>query len=509
MRKVFTPVRVGLLVIASSVALFVFLTFVRKGGLSSKQAMTVFAIFHDASGLSQRSRVQVAGITVGEVLGIELQKGLAKITLRIRRDVQLRQDAGITKRSESLLGDYLLDIYPGSENAPLMEDGGEIKKVIDTQGMEAVFNSLGKITADIQAVTKSLRESLTGEGGEGSMGKIVQNLVKVSETVEKMISESTAKLDLILDNVEAATGDVRMITSSQEQRVALIVENVAKVTSDARDVTASIKQIIGSQEGDLKGTVASLRETIGRLDKSLSNIEEVTEKVKSGHGVVGTLLSDERAGQRLAETIDDASDFISRLTRLQVEVGLRSEYLVSQGASKNALGFRLIPKPDKYYLIEFIADPRGAVEIQTVQRNPPDTGQPVTQQLRITRDTLKLSAQFAKRYYFTTLRFGIIESTGGVGADFHFLEDALTLKLDAFNFSVPELRWPRLRASIRVQAFQHIFATAGIDDIFNRQVRESATNRLIAGRDVYFGGGIFFTDDDLKAVLTAAPSIRP
>jgi phospholipid/cholesterol/gamma-HCH transport system substrate-binding protein len=149
------------------------------------------------------------------------------------------------------------------------------------------------------------------------------------------------------------------------------------------------------------------------------------------------------------------------------------------------------------------------VEIQTVQRNPPDTGQPVTQQLRITRDTLKLSAQFAKRYYFTTLRFGIIESTGGVGADFHFLEDALTLKLDAFNFSVPELRWPRLRAGLRVQAFQHIFATAGIDDILNRQVRESATNRLIAGRDVYFGGGIFFTDDDLKAVLTAAPSIRP
>jgi phospholipid/cholesterol/gamma-HCH transport system substrate-binding protein len=81
--------------------------------------------------------------------------------------------------------------------------------------------------------------------------------------------------------------------------------------------------------------------------------------------------------------------------------------------------------------------------------------------------------------------------------------------LDAFNFSVPELRWPRLRASLRVQAFQHIFATVGIDDIFNRQVRESATNRLIAGRDVYFGGGIFFTDDDLKAVLTAAPSIRP
>ena len=182
---------------------------------------------------------------------------------------------------------------------------------------------------------------------------------------------------------------------------------------------------------------------------------------------------------------------------------------MAQGASKNTLSFRLIPKPDKYYLLEFVDDPRGSVDYQIVQRNPPDVGQVVTQEQRITRSTLKISAEFAKRYYFTTLRLGVIESTGGVGADFHFLEDALTLKLDMFNFSVQELRYPRLRAGLRVQAFQHIFATAGVDDIFNKQVRDVATNRLIAGRDFFFGGGIYFTDDDLKAVLTAAPAIRP
>src|SRR5260370_41747428 len=120
------------------------------------------------------------------------------MNMRIRREVKLKEDAGVPKRSESLLGDYLLDIVPGSESAPLLEDGGEIKKVIDTQGMEMVFNSLGKITGDIEAVTKSLRESLTGEGGEGSMGKIGQNLVKGSAAVDEKIRESTTKLDLIL-----------------------------------------------------------------------------------------------------------------------------------------------------------------------------------------------------------------------------------------------------------------------------------------------------------------------
>jgi len=509
MRKFFTPLRVGLLVVAAGVTLFLFLTFVRRGGLSAGRAMDVYALFHDATGLSKRSRVQIAGIVVGEISDIVLQGGLARVELRVRKDAALKEDAAITKRAESLLGDYMLDIYPGTPESPLLKEGGEIKKVVDTQGMEMVFNSLGKITGDIQAVTAALRETLTGEQGQASLQRVVQNAVQLSNSVDAMVRDSTARLEVILRNIEGASGDVRTITHGQEERVAQIVENVAQITRDIRDVSASIKQVIGSREEDLKGSVGSVRETLDRLDRSAANLEEITDKVKTGHGLAGKLLTDEQTGQKISESLEDLSDFVTRITRLKLEVSLHSEYLLSQGASKNTLAFRLIPKPDKYYLIEFIDDPRGSVEYQIVQRNPPDVGQAATQEQRITRNTVKISAEFAKRYYFTTLRFGIIESTGGVGADFHFLEDALTLKLDAFNFSIQELRYPRVRAALRVQAFQHIFATAGVDDIFNKQVRDTATNRLIAGRDFFVGGGIYFTDDDLKAVIPLAPQIRP
>ncbi len=205
-----------------------------------------------------------------------------------------------------------------------------------------------------------------------------------------MVRESTARLEVILRNVEEASGDVRRITGGQEDRVAQIVENVAQITRDIRDVSASIKQVVGSREEELKGSVGSVRETLDRLDRSAANLEEITNKVKSGQGVAGTLLTDERAGQKLSESIEDISNFVQRLARLQVEVGVRSDYLFAQGASKNTLSFRLIPKPDKYYLLEFVDDPRGSVDYQIVQRNPPDVGQVVTQEQRITRNTLKI-----------------------------------------------------------------------------------------------------------------------
>jgi phospholipid/cholesterol/gamma-HCH transport system substrate-binding protein len=504
-KKLVTPFRVGLLVLVAGGFLFGFILFTRKGGLSKDESIQVYAYFRDASGLGAKSRIQIAGIPVGEVEDVKLEGTRARVTVRVRRDVALHQDAALIKRSESLLGDYLLDLNPGSEVSPPMEEGGEIRKVVDVQGMEAVFASLSQITSDIQQVTAALRDVLGGDKGAGSLERIIASLVRVSESVDLTVRSSAERLDAILRNFEGVSADVRGITADNEESVGHIVHNIEVITRDTRQVLSTVQKIVGSSgEGDLKDSVASLKQTMTRLDRTLANLEDITSRVNRGEGAVGALVADKRLGQKLSESVEDLSDFSSKLTGLQTEVGLQATYMVAQGASKNSLSVRLAPKPDKYYLLELVDDPRGTTETQYVQSNPPSSGDPVLQTQKITKEGFKFSAQFAKRYYFTTLRFGIIESTGGVGADFHFFKDHLTLKLDAFNFSVDELRYPRLRASLRAQAFDRLFLTAGMDDVLNNPVRDN-NRRMLAGRDFFFGGGIYFTDDDLKAILPAVP----
>lgn len=498
-----TPFRVGLLVLSAAAFLFILLTFVRKGGMDEDESVDVYAYFNDASGLGRRSRVQIAGIGVGEIREIVLEGSRAKVWLRIRNDVEVREDAALTKKSESIaLGDYQLDLFSGTKEARLLKDGDQITRVYDAPGMQQVFDSLQKITGDIQEVTASLRRVLGGDKGTESLESIVANLKNLSESVDRTVRDSGEKLNSILANFEAFSEDVRGISQGQESQIREIVNNINKITQQVQDVLATVQKVLGTGEGDLKEGVASIKETLGRLETSLRNIEDITGNIKEGEGVVGTLLMDERMGQKVSESIEELSGFSDRLTRLQAEVGIKSEYLVAQGTAKNTLQVRLIPRPDKYYLLEVVDDPRGSVSQETVQTNPPGTGQPTTQTRTVRTEGLKFSAQFAKRYYWLTLRFGIIESTGGVGADAHFFDDALSLKVDAFNFSVEELRYPRIRTSLRVQAFGHLFATAGMDDVLNGPTRDLATNRLLTGRDFFVGGGIFFTDDDLKAIIT-------
>ena len=181
------------------------------------------------------------------------------------------------------------------------------------------------------------------------------------------------------------------------------------------------------------------------------------------------------------------------------------------------------PRPDKFYLLEIVADPRGVdtVSTETVTTDAPDLLNPGQRTTTTTISTknlheerLTFSLQLGKRYGPVTFRGGIIESSGGVGADLHLFEDVLQLSTSVYQFSRPyQDVFPRAKVWANLYFLQHFYVTAGADDFLNRwnQGRYPGGPKFTIGNDVFFGGGLFFTDDDLKTLLgsgagTAVPS---
>ncbi len=501
MTKLVTPFRVGLLVLASVAFLLTFLVFVRRGTLGA-DTITVYAFFHDASGLGKRSRVQVAGIPVGEIRDISLVGTRARVALRLRKDIGLRTDAVLIKRTESFLGDYLLDLQIGTPQAPLMPDGGEITNVIDQLGLQALFDTLGKITNDIQSVTTSLRQALGGDAGTESLQTIVRNLTELSQSVNETAQRSSKNIEEILGNVRDVTASMRSATEGEAPSIREIVENVRTITGDVRRMVSDVRGTLYAADGGVETQVASVGSSLRKLDGTLANLETITQNIREGKGTVGELVSDEQLGKRVNETITDVSDYARRVTGIKVEANIRSDYLFNAGAARLEASLKIITRPDKYYLISLIEDARGVDRTEYVQTNPPSRDDPALQRRTVTSiNSLKFNAEFAKRFYFTTFRFGIIESTGGAGVDFHMWNDQLALKTDVFDFANQRLRYPRVRTSLQLTFLQHLYVAGGVDDIFNKPVYSQLDNRVLAGRDFFLGAGIVFTDDDLKVVL--------
>src|SRR5512141_2943083 len=176
-------VAVGLLVAVCGIAFVVAFTFFRKGGYSDRDSYVVFAYFEDATGLTWKSRVQIAGIQVGEVERIELEANRARLDLRIRKDIDLRADACLTKRYPStLLPDALLDAVPGTLRAPSLRDlppeKREIQCVSEAASVAKLLDSLQKVSADVQKVTQELSTMVAGS--QGSIRQIIGNLSNIS-----------------------------------------------------------------------------------------------------------------------------------------------------------------------------------------------------------------------------------------------------------------------------------------------------------------------------------------
>ncbi|MHB8418815.1 MAG: MlaD family protein [Myxococcales bacterium] len=523
MKKLVTPFRVGLFVLAATLAFIGFYSFVHKGGLTKENSLEVYAVFHDAAGLEKKTLVQIAGIPVGEVTEISLwQQQYARLTILIKKSVHVRTDAALTKRSASILGEYVLDLYPGSEAAQPMPPEGEITHVYDEQGLQQVFQSLGKVTDDIQAVTKELRGLIAGNAG--SIQNIVGNISELTRSLNNVVSSNGESLRATLDNFERLSAQLASLTSNQRGNLGEIVDNVKVVTEAAKEALTTLNGILGANKGELQQNFKGITQTLADLDHSLQNVEKITSSIEQGHGALGRLVTDDALADKIDKAVGGATDFVSRLTGMKTEVSLEDDYMFGEQSSKGYLNLKLITKPDKYYLLQLVDDSRGTPSFSYTQNNPPGPLQASSQEVTTTTRSFKFSAEFAKTFFSespmpATVRLGMIESTAGGGLDLNLLDNHLGLTADLFDFDDYIQPYPRLRAYATARLFDHVEIRGGFDDIINctnmsgpawncavrNEVAPQSRGYTLGGREAFLGVGFYFTDEDLKAVLSVAP----
>jgi phospholipid/cholesterol/gamma-HCH transport system substrate-binding protein len=95
---------------------------IQVGGLSYKGpgGMRLFAVFDEIGGLKNRAPVEIAGVTVGQVVDIGLDDSLrARVTLDVDPKLKLPTDTSAGIRTAGLLGDQFIELEPGAEEETL------------------------------------------------------------------------------------------------------------------------------------------------------------------------------------------------------------------------------------------------------------------------------------------------------------------------------------------------------------------------------------------------------
>ena len=250
-------------------------------------ARTIVAHFDDISGLDDEAEVLVAGVRVGRVERLELERGRARVTLRIENDeLEIPVDSVIAIRSRGLLGEKVVEIVPGTSDV-LLEGEGALTNTREATDLGELVNRLGGIASDIEEVSDTLRKVLGGADGEASLREIVTN-------------------------VRAATADLRALVEQNDERVNRILANFDTFSSDLAALTTENRESITE-------LITSYGDASAKLNAALDSLVTVSEKIERGEGTLGKLLADDGLYGELDAVLVEARGALREVRRAAEE----------------------------------------------------------------------------------------------------------------------------------------------------------------------------------------------
>ncbi len=483
--NIFTPFRVGILVIAGIVAFAILFGLSRKRSLDDTNSYIIKVKFNSAIGLSKKSVVRIAGIEVGYIEDIKLEGKNALVLLRIKNNVPIYKDAIASKKSVSVLGDSFVEIDPGTKESGPIGNGGIVTNVISTTGPEAIFKALNDVASDIKEVTGMIRKALAGGEGEGSLNDIIKNMNNITISLNNSIVNLKNKADRMLDKIERFENNTIDFGDKVKGRIKKILKDVEEFSKAASEISKGVKDILGAGKGQMSESFAGIKQNLKKLSATLEKMQVILDKINSGEGTLGRLVNSDTLAKDLEETTKEIKKAIISIRKPRFTIDAHAEVHRFEFPSKqddkkwynkSYLTLYYTPGKNNYFIMGIVDNSLGTTRTTLVGN---ETGQQHKEMRTILEDRLRYNVEFGK-YLITPvpmlLRIGMIESTGGLGIDLSLWKNRFTLKTDLFNFGYD---LPQLRLSGTFLFGKNIYITGGSDQILNQ-----------SKRSFFFGGGI-------------------
>jgi len=238
------------------------------------------AVFTSATSLSKGDDVRIAGVSVGEVSGVEhYERSMALVTFKVKDDVAMTTATRAEIRFMNLVGDRYLALEEGNaaHATPLPVDATiPVTQTEPALDLTALFNGFQPLfTAlnpqQINELSLNLVQVLQGEGG----------------TVKSLLTH-TASLTSTLANRDQLIGDV--------------ITNLTGTLTTVDEHHQQLNQLIGGLRGWMT-QLATDRKAIGSSLSSISSLTRVLADLVTGARPV--LKSDIAQLRQLAALLND------------------------------------------------------------------------------------------------------------------------------------------------------------------------------------------------------------
>ena len=288
--------------------IFAFVTLVTFGTLAATIANISFgdrstytAVFSDVTGLAKGQDVRIAGVRVGEItkIGIDKDRTSAVVDFRAARSSVLTRGTIATIKYRNLVGERYLALSQGPGPATVLRDGDTLARDHAQSALDltVLFNGFKPLFAalspkDVNDLSAEIISVLQGEGG--NINSLLTRTALLTSTLadrDQVIGRTITNLNAVLGTVDShdkALGDLldqlqRFVSGLAGDRAAIgsSLTNINNVAGQTADLLANGRPAI-------KADVANLRSLTTLLNKP-SNTAAFEKFLSTSPGKLETL----------------------------------------------------------------------------------------------------------------------------------------------------------------------------------------------------------------------------
>jgi phospholipid/cholesterol/gamma-HCH transport system substrate-binding protein len=252
----------------------------------------VEAQLSDVTGLASGDAVNIAGVPVGQVSGIAVQRGHALVTMSVNNTVTLRRSTDVGLRWHNVIGQKEIELFPGNDG-PILTAGSTIPLNHDVTdaSINAFLNSLGPLLSSINpteanAFVENVSSAL--EGDTAQIDQLINSGAAVSSTVESLdsqVGQVIGNLDEVLSALASRSGDIdSLVTNLQTVSSALASKNslLDDVVGNLSTVATDLANLIGNNHGTITSTIDDLQAVAADVQNNRQNLANSLSTLGAG-----------------------------------------------------------------------------------------------------------------------------------------------------------------------------------------------------------------------------------
>jgi len=313
--------KVGIFVVIVAIIFIVLSMKIGELSLSKKNTYSITMVFPSVEGLKVKAPIEMAGVEVGSVASIDLNKDYsAVVTANINEDIKLPIDSIASISTKGILGDKIITINPGVSSNTITS-GGNLPRTKVPPSVDHLLMQVGELAENLTQLSESLNAAF---GDPDVMRDIVVNIRDLTANSSSLLAENKENITTILTNMREITHDFTFVS----QNLVTTSENVDQIASSINSGHGTLGKLVQDDQlyNSMVETMESLQNvthnmkadsTLGLLmsDNTLyydlvsisDNLKIITDEIASGRGTIGHLVKDDELYAKLKETIENAN----------------------------------------------------------------------------------------------------------------------------------------------------------------------------------------------------------